>query len=186
MSPILSSSDGHARVLLSKVMTSAQKPLRLFATNFVRYLLRSNVKNFSEWGVRLLVTQLYDPSLEVCEKAVMVLDEVCQTPEHLEALITYRPMLDHLSEIGNPLLLRFLSSVKGFQFLDEMDYINKEMDFWFQEGNLRYVVQLELSLARALTSSQKNSKTFANKISEESAKLKRIQYLKCHWWIMIC
>jgi rapamycin-insensitive companion of mTOR len=42
-----------------------------------------------------------------------------------------RPALDHLGEIGAPLLLRFLSTSVGYHYLHELDYIHREMDDWF-------------------------------------------------------
>lgn len=56
--------------------------------------------------MRLLITQLYDPSIEVCEQAVTVLDEACSKRENLDALVQLQPSLDHLGDIGDPLLLR--------------------------------------------------------------------------------
>eukprot|EP00158_Paraphelidium_tribonemae_P007702 Partr_v1_DN28334_c0_g1_i2_m78546 putative RPTOR independent companion of MTOR, complex 2 len=63
--------DGHPRIILSKVMTSGYKHIRLFATAFLRKLVLTDSHQFSDWGVRLLITQLYDPAIEVCETAVM-------------------------------------------------------------------------------------------------------------------
>lgn len=60
-----------------------------------------------EWAIRLLVTQLYDPEVEVCEVAVQILEEACYERVHLEYVVRCRPALDHLGEIGAPLLLRY-------------------------------------------------------------------------------
>jgi rapamycin-insensitive companion of mTOR len=59
-----------------------------------------------DWAIRLLVTQLYDPEVEVCEVAVQILQEACNQRSHLEYIVRCRPALDHLGEIGAPLLLR--------------------------------------------------------------------------------
>ncbi|KAI8999819.1 Rapamycin-insensitive companion of mTOR, N-term-domain-containing protein [Gaertneriomyces semiglobifer] len=144
--------DTHARVLLSKVMTSGYKPVRLASTNHLRHVLQTGVADFWDWGIQLLVTQLYDPSIEVCEKAVAVLDLACNDRRNLESVVNMRPSLDHLGDAGNPLLLRFLATSVGFDYLQQLDYIEPEMDYWFQYGNKQYAVRLELSLARALSS----------------------------------
>jgi len=60
----------------------------------------------AEWAIRLLVTQLYDPEVEVCEVAVKILEEACNQVHYLEYVVKCRPALDHLGEIGAPLLLR--------------------------------------------------------------------------------
>jgi rapamycin-insensitive companion of mTOR len=58
--------------------------------------------------------------------------------------------LDHLGEIGAPLLLRFLSTSVGYHYLDGLDYITREMDDWFLGRNDTYVALIEASMARAL------------------------------------
>ena len=85
----------------------------------------------AEWAIRLLITQLYDPDVEVCETAVRILEEACNTTHSLEYVVKCRPALDHLGEIGAPLLLRFLSTSVGYHYLNELDYIHREMDDWF-------------------------------------------------------
>ncbi|CAG8523548.1 7861_t:CDS:10 [Ambispora leptoticha] len=150
--------DGHPRILLSKVMTSGYKQMRLYATKHLGIILRSSTKKFSDWGIRLLITQLYDPAMEVCEMAVRVLEEICKHKENLELLVKLRPSLDHLGEVGNPLLLRFLSTSIGFRYLSEFDYVEREMDDWFQSRNQYYVTQLEVLLATALKLDGDNGK----------------------------
>lgn len=59
-----------------------------------------------EWQIRLLLTQLYDPAQEVCELAVHVLEEACQSLETLEILVEMRPSLDHLGDMGVELMIR--------------------------------------------------------------------------------
>lgn len=44
---------------------------------------------------------------------------------------------------------RFLSTSVGYHYLNELDYINKEMDDWFHGRNDSYVLTVEASLARA-------------------------------------
>ncbi|TPX62078.1 hypothetical protein PhCBS80983_g00632 [Powellomyces hirtus] len=143
--------DNHPRVLLSKVMTSGYKHVRLASTIHLKTLLQMGVPDFCNWGIQLLVTQLYDPSIDVCERAVLVLDLACNDRRNLESVVNMRPSLDHLGEAGNPLLLRFLSTSVGFDYLSQLNYIHNEMDYWFEHGNNHYVIRLELSLSRALS-----------------------------------
>jgi rapamycin-insensitive companion of mTOR len=98
--------DGHPRVLLSKIMTSGYNPIRLFSTKQLGVVLHNSEREYNGWIIRLLVTQLYDPNLEVCQMAVALLDEACEIHANLELLVKCRPSLDHLGELGNPLLLR--------------------------------------------------------------------------------
>lgn len=148
--------QGHPRVLLSKALTAGTKDIRIYATNTLRkYVTRPSVgaheqeSSDSKWAIQLLVTQLYDPEIEVCATAVKILEKACNTKNHLEYIVECRPALDHLGEIGAPLLLRFLSTSIGYHYLDGLDYISNEMDDWFLGRNDSYVSLVEASLARS-------------------------------------
>ncbi|KAL9596570.1 MAG: hypothetical protein Q9219_005697 [cf. Caloplaca sp. 3 TL-2023] len=153
--------DSHLRVMLSKALTACDKRIRIFSTRLLRKyatlapdhggsLGSRSPSSVCEWAIRLLVTQLYDPEVEVSEVAVQILEESCRWKSHLEYIVRCRPQLDHLNEIGAPLLLRFLSTSSGYQYLDRLDYITQEMDDWFSLRNYRYVTLVEASLTRAL------------------------------------
>lgn len=150
------SSQGHPRVLLSKALSSGTKDIRILATDTLRkFATRPSLGaqgqelNDSKWAIQLLVTQLYDPEVEVCATAVKILEHACNTKNYLEYIVECRPALDHLGEIGAPLLLRFLSTSIGYHYLDGLDYISNEMDDWFLGRNDSYVSVIEASLARA-------------------------------------
>ncbi|CAL1712811.1 unnamed protein product [Somion occarium] len=139
--------DGHSRIVFSKALTSSYKHIRLYATNHLGQLIRAST-SANAWTLRLLLTQLYDPSLEVQEVAVRFLEEACEDPEVLQLVVEMHPTLDHLGEIGHPLLLKFMSTTLGFRYLYAADYINREMDLWFHERNQHYVVHIEVFLAK--------------------------------------
>jgi hypothetical protein len=154
--------QGHPRVLLSKALTAGSKEIRIFATNVLRkYSSRSRPNGSanqgvgdSKWAIQLLVTQLYDPEVEVCATAIKILEEACNRKSYLEYIVECRPALDHLGEIGAPLLLRFLSTSIGYHYLDGLDYISNEMDDWFLGRNDSYVGVIEASLARSFVEIQ--------------------------------
>ncbi|RDL34990.1 HR1 repeat-containing protein [Venustampulla echinocandica] len=149
--------QGHPRVLLSKALTAGSKEIRIHATNVLRRYARGTRFNGaatqgvgdSKWAIQLLVTQLYDPEVEVSATAIKILEEACNRKNYLEYIVECRPALDHLGEIGAPLLLRFLSTSIGYHYLDGLDYISNEMDDWFLGRNDAYVGVIEASLARA-------------------------------------
>lgn len=149
--------DSHPRIILSKALISGSKQIRINATRILRkYATRAIEPGIvgggaAEWAIKLLVTQLYDPEIEVCEIAIKILEEACNNLQSLEYVVRCRPALDHLGEIGAPLLLRFLSTSVGYHYLDGLDYITKEMDDWFLGRNDSYVTLVEASLARALS-----------------------------------
>ncbi|KAI1824405.1 Rapamycin-insensitive companion of mTOR, N-term-domain-containing protein [Xylaria intraflava] len=148
--------QGHPRVLLSKALTASTKDMRIHATNILRkYAISQRITpsgqiiSDAKWAIQLLVTQLYDPEIEVCATAVKILEKACNSKPLLEYIVECRPALDHLGEIGAPLLLRFLSTSIGYHYLDGLDYISNEMDDWFLGRNDTYVSLIEASLARS-------------------------------------
>ncbi|XP_041667184.1 rapamycin-insensitive companion of mTOR-like isoform X2 [Cheilinus undulatus] len=149
------SRDGLSRVILSKVLTAANDTCRLYATKHLRVLLRAGVEFFSNWGVELLVTQLYDRNKTVSMEALDILDEACEDKTNLHALIDMRPALSHLGDKGVLLLIRFLSIPKGFSYLSERGYVSAEMERWQKEFNLKYVELIEEQLNEALTTYRK-------------------------------
>ncbi|KAK5653151.1 hypothetical protein OQA88_9250 [Cercophora sp. LCS_1] len=153
--------QGHPRVLLSKALTAGTKDIRINATNALRKYAthprmtsQGHESGDSKWAIQLLVTQLYDPEVEVCATAVKILEKACNTKNQLEYIVECRPALDHLGEIGAPLLLRFLSTSIGYHYLDGLDYISNEMDDWFLGRNDTYVGVIEASLARSFLGHQ--------------------------------
>ncbi|KAG8706670.1 hypothetical protein FRC08_000920, partial [Ceratobasidium sp. 394] len=127
--------DGHPRLILSKALTSRHKHIRLHATDYLGRIIQASPKA-NEWAIRLLLTQLYDPFAEVCQKAVSYLQEACEDMDCLEMVVQMQPILDHLGEVGHPLLLKFMSTQIGFQYLYNADYIDREMDGWFHVSKL--------------------------------------------------
>ena len=165
--------DSHLRVILSKAMTACSTEIRVFSTRMLRkYAIVSKGDNgqhgnalpraaqdssfgsLQTWAIDLLVTQLYDPQVEICEVAVKILEEACNNVHALEYVVQCRPALDHLGEIGAPLLLRFLSTSIGYHYLDGLDYISQEMDDWFLGRNETYVKLVEASVTKAMAAAQ--------------------------------
>ncbi|KAJ9098678.1 hypothetical protein QFC21_004326 [Naganishia friedmannii] len=143
------SADGHPRIVLSKALTSNYMHTRLYATEHLGKIIAE--LGPETWALELLVTQLYDTSPQVSEVAARNLETVCENLDTLQVVVNMRPILDHLGDVGQALLMRqvtdrFLSTSIGFSYLLEADYIDREMDEWFYERNLQYVVQIELYL----------------------------------------
>ncbi|KAJ8080510.1 hypothetical protein PM082_017343 [Marasmius tenuissimus] len=144
--------DGHPRIVLSKALTTSNKRVQIFATRHLGELIRK-APIAQAWMLRLLLTQLYDPSMEVREEAVLLLEEACESKAVLELVVEMRPTMDHLGDIGNSLLLKFMSTPLGFRYLFDSGYIDREMDIWYNERNLSYVVFVEVYLAQVFSNS---------------------------------
>jgi len=138
----------------------------LHATQHLGQLIRDSPK-VNEWTLRLLLTQLYDPDVEVASLAMRYLDDVCDDVETLELVVKMQPTIDHLGDTGHPLLLRckkkqlirneafslsfvtdavfflphhrFMSSSVGFRYLYHSGYIDREVDSWFYVSQRFYI-----------------------------------------------
>lgn len=143
--------DSHPRIILAKALINGSKNVRILGTRLLRKYAVMQMGECAAWAIRLLVAQLYDVEIAVCEVAIKILEEASNSSEGLEYVVKCRPALDHLGEIGAPLLLRFLSSSVGYHYLNGLDYITREMDDWFLGRNDSYVTLVEASLARGLS-----------------------------------
>ncbi|KAG1822809.1 Rapamycin-insensitive companion of mTOR, N-term-domain-containing protein [Suillus subaureus] len=143
--------DGHPRIVLSKALTSSDVRTRLYATNHLGDLIRDSIIPVA-WTLRLLLTQIYDQAPEVCELAIQFLEEACDVMEVLQLVVEMQPTMDHLGEIGHPLLLKFMSTPMGFRYLYSAGYIDREMDMWFHDRNIYYVIQVEIFLSKVFSS----------------------------------
>lgn len=170
--------DGHSRIILAKALTSSYRDVRLFATRHLAELIRqqtlpANAKNGSDsqsdWTLSLLLTQLYDPSVDVRQLATKVVEEACASSQILEKVVSMRPTLDHLGDLGHPLLLKFLSTSVGIRYLWHGEYIDREMDEWFNERNQRYVVEVEVMLANFFSIYRKSPSSASSAANGASA-----------------
>lgn len=84
--------------------------IRLFATKHLGSLIRGST-TANAWTLRLLLTQLYDPSTEVRGVAVQFLEEVCEDSDVLQTVVEMQPTLDHLGQVGHPLLLKLVNTL---------------------------------------------------------------------------
>jgi rapamycin-insensitive companion of mTOR len=79
----------------------------MFATQRLGQLLSETQDR--QWALELLITQLYDPAFEVCEAAAQYLEIACENLQILETVVKERPILDHLGDVGQSLLMRYVT-----------------------------------------------------------------------------
>lgn len=171
--------DSSTRVILSKALVAASESGRLYATKFLRVLLRTRIPMFRSWGMEVLVTQLYDQSRAVAMAALNVVDEACEAQTNLEALIKHRPSVLHLGEKGTMLICRFLSHQRGFASLRDTNYISNELAKWHKTFNIRYVKIVEELLNEALTTYERTYEgSFTRRTSKKRPK--KDVYLPIH------
>jgi hypothetical protein len=155
------STQGPARNLLQMWITEGSTDFRLYATCLLRALLRADVTDFAEWGVEVLVTQLYMEQ-QVAEVALSVLEEAAKQPQYLQAIIRARPQLVQLAKThpnAMNLLIRFLALPEGLAFLSQdLDWVNPALKSWRSTKHVQYVGRVEDKLRRGLL---RNSSQFS-------------------------
>jgi hypothetical protein len=147
------------RLLLLSCLQSQSRVVRFLATRHMRVLLRSNTASFYQWGIDFLVKQLVlDTDAKVRALALAIVDEACDDISCMDSLIEQRglerPLRDVLPELGKggkELLMRMLSRPLGYKLLSDSNFIEKELQWWRETGNLQYVASLEESLERAFS-----------------------------------
>ncbi|GFS15783.1 rapamycin-insensitive companion of mTOR [Elysia marginata] len=147
--------DGSTRPILTKALTATADVCRVYATKMMRVLMRAGTPGFGQWGIEMLVTQLYDQEKSVAMSALHILDEACDNEEYLKSLIKLRPSLLHLGEKGVLLLSRFVSSVQGFRSLNDANFISSQLEKWHKSFNDQYVDIVEEMLNEALMTYEK-------------------------------
>ena len=167
-----SSPEWGSRTLLGKACKESPEPLRLYATKFLGVLLRSKTPNFAQWGIDLLVNQLYDKSKVIPWIALDILHEACDDKMNLEAVIcafsSREPIIDHLGVKGIYLLIQFISSSNGFKFLQQTNMLNKQLQLWAEKLNVKYVASIDELLNDGLTRHQRNDEREYGRRSHES------------------
>lgn len=126
------SKQGHPRILLSKFLHSENRAVKLHATNLLPKLLEG--KKSSVFALESLVDQLYDQDIEVCSLAIDELNKYCEGSEdHLIQVISLSPSVPILKSMGingYSLLMKFLATSRGFNYLNNSNFINEELESW--------------------------------------------------------
>lgn len=148
--------NGPHRLILAKVLTCKQESSRLYATQFLLVLLRAGLHSFEQWGVELLVNQLFDQSKAVSLTALNIAHEACERRNCLEKLIELRPNLLHLSDKGLLLFIRMLSLPRGFRVLGGVRFVTSEISRWADNFIYRYVHLVEAEILDSLTLHQRS------------------------------
>ena len=140
--------DGHSKTLLTHALTAGSRDLRLHATHHLAKSLRE-VDRPSDWMVESLLVQLYDPSNFIKQSTARLLGDLCENQALLAEVVSKRPSLEHLGDIGQPLLLKFLKTSTGLRHLSEGDYVEQNMEEWYHDRNETYRIEIEVRMAQA-------------------------------------
>ncbi|XP_015189227.1 PREDICTED: rapamycin-insensitive companion of mTOR [Polistes dominula] len=157
------SREGSNRKVLNKIIAEASlESTRLYATQFLRLILRARMLDAYNWALTLLTERLMDTSKVVALTALEVLHEVCEETEYLEILLrqgenkgNWDKWLQHLGDKGYLLKIRLYSLHEGFLSLPSP---SEELEKWIGPGGFaeRYVGLVEGEIHDSLTRRQRN------------------------------
>ncbi|KAG7156669.1 rapamycin-insensitive companion of mTOR-like [Homarus americanus] len=147
--------NGLNRAILTKILTGCQESARVYATQFLRALVRVGADDFARWGVELLVAQLYDESRIVSLAALDVLEEACDNEEYLEAILCAPPSVLHLGDRGQLLMAKLVSSPRGFRAYRDANFINTLLQKWSTTYNYKYVKLMQTAVNDSVTQHQR-------------------------------
>lgn len=125
--------NGSRKLLEKFLFDHPEESVRLYATNFLRVLLRANVQDYSHWAMELLVKQLCSSMRVIHFAAADILDEACDFNSHLEGLISLKSVINpqtktkssiieilrNSKDVGVILLSRYASLPSGLKYLIE-------------------------------------------------------------------
>lgn len=157
------SRDGPNRKVLTKIITEATlDSTRLYATQFLRLILRARMADAYRWAITLLSERLSDINKTIALTALEALHEACEEPEYLEALLQqggqsrdWDKWLEELGDKGYLLKIRLYSLHQGFTTLSSPA---EELEKWISPGGFaeRYVGLIEGEIHDSLTRRQRN------------------------------
>ncbi|XP_058831401.1 rapamycin-insensitive companion of mTOR [Topomyia yanbarensis] len=138
------------KILMRALLKHPSAKARLYATQFLRVLLRARLPNFEVWGIPLLL-KLVDESQARCVQlaALEILEEACYERAYLEELVNVWPNLERMSDHGKLVTMKFYSIPRGLNHPKAK--IQEEIELWVKVYNKRYVLMIEADVHAHLT-----------------------------------
>lgn len=160
--------------------------------DFIRLLYRSELHDFSQWAVDLLV-KVMELEEELGLKALLVIEEVTQDAENMSKFIervNLQKLLQLSTKSGSQFMITMLSHNKGFERMhkEQPEKLMSEMEWWKEEECQKYIEKVEKVMCDALEfiQNEENSTLFKFPLllnnSENS--LAALQFIHKMPWVM--
>jgi hypothetical protein len=142
---------GQLRVLLSKFLHSENMSVKRNATNLLKGLISE--EETTEFACEMLIEQLYEQDEEICSIVISILADYCEdSVSHMDRIIKLAPSISILrlsGEVGESLLMKFLSTPIGYEYLQSRGFIDEEFENWVSgERYLSYALDVEKLLMK--------------------------------------
>lgn len=143
--------EGEPRnVLMRALLKHPSAKARLYATQFMRVLLRARLPNFEVWGMPLLLKLANECQARCVQLAALeILEEACYERIYLEELVNVWPNLQRISDHGKLVMMKFYSIPRGLNHTAAK--IREEIELWVRTYNRKYVLLVEADIHAHLT-----------------------------------
>uniref|UniRef100_A0A1Q3G3F7 Putative rapamycin-insensitive companion of tor n=1 Tax=Culex tarsalis TaxID=7177 RepID=A0A1Q3G3F7_CULTA len=143
--------EGEPRnVLMRALLKHPSAKARLYATQFMRVLLRARLPNFEVWGMPLLLKLANECQARCVQLAALeILEEACYERIYLEELVNVWPNLQRISDHGKLVMMKFYSIPRGLNHTAAK--IREEIELWVRSYNRKYVLLVEADIHAHLT-----------------------------------
>jgi hypothetical protein len=141
---------GESHKLLASALTSPYRHVRYVTVEHMRSLLRAGIQAYDMWGVRMLVERLADPSEELRELTLAVLDEALDDPECVEEVLKSDLLSSRIRSLGAAgfdLQARLLSEPAGLAALTASGFVRAHLS---ADAAVRVMREYATTFARSL------------------------------------
>ncbi|KAH3675544.1 hypothetical protein WICMUC_002633 [Wickerhamomyces mucosus] len=161
---------GNLRVFLSKFLHSKNIIIKIHAIKLLQKLLFDK-SNHEDFILELLIEELYESNYdeEIRSMVINILKKYCdESCQNLNKIVKLSPSIEiltkrfkipkyiNLNEITNEMLMKFLSTSEGFEFLNKSGFVDDQFLLWLNGGKyLTYVYEIEERLSLSNESIQR-------------------------------
>ena len=138
---------------LNFCLQAKSKFIKLKALQQIQVIFRAGLQDLT-WVIDELPSILYIQDPDIIKSVLNVINEICHNKVNLARLIETRPP-NLLKLKDRSIYLKILTLGQGYDFLDELDLIDKELEHWNDAGNVEYGRDVESKIVQSLNSSKK-------------------------------
>eukprot|EP01084_Bolivina_argentea_P098162 176439_1 len=150
-----------ARLLFCQWLIKGSYCLRKALLNHLETLIvyRKKIPDFNEWIIQMLISLLKCENkmkhqdtasvlhaTQLLEKMICLLDNHTESQQFLNALIETQPSDSIIGNYGQFLFVKMLSTCKGFQYLQSINWLENKRVSWKSQMHTKYTVILETAL----------------------------------------
>ena len=151
--------DSSLRLVLSKALNICSVEIKVYIVESVLLAKLIKVPDCERWVVNLMAQRLYDQNdiiVDIAVKTLLTYSSVSE--DNLNYIIALRPSINLLlkhserdtKKNGQLLVMKLLSTSKGFKYLEEMGFVDREFKEWLSFKNADYAMRVEKLLEEIL------------------------------------